>query len=155
MYKRAVSKLHIDGGGNGYTSVVTDSRCNGHITADGAFERPVRLPAAIKGAKLAGAGTDSKVLLINTVEDIYLEVAEDNVIPRAHQRSYIKRLKSKITSISPEDTGVPLTDDSEGEGGDDTSEFILNSLEVLPKFSSCSDFYLPSQRDHVVHILLP
>jgi hypothetical protein len=103
VYKRAVSKLHIDGGGNGYTTVVTDSRCNGHITADGAFERPVRLPAAIKGAKLAGAGTDSKVLLINTVEDIYLDVAEDNVIPRAHQQSYIKRLKSKKTSISPDE----------------------------------------------------
>eukprot|EP00985_Skeletonema_marinoi_P015574 scaffold8084_cov58-Skeletonema_marinoi.AAC.1 len=58
IYKRAVSKLSFTGVGNGVTSVITDSRCNGHITQLGSFERPVRLPAAIKGAKRAGAGRD-------------------------------------------------------------------------------------------------
>ena len=83
------------------------------------FERPVRIPAAIKGAKLAGAGTDPNVLLVTQVEDPYLELAE-KVIPKAHKMTYIKRLKSKIAAIAPNETGMPLTDDSDGEGGEDT-----------------------------------
>jgi len=120
VYKRALSKLSSKGAGNDITSVITDLRCNGHITQSGSFERPVRIPAAIKGARLAGAGSDPNVLLITQVEDPYLDVAENVVIPKAHKISYIKRLKTKISSISPNKTGVPLTDDSEGEGGEDT-----------------------------------
>jgi len=120
IYKRAVSKLSSKGVGNDITSVITDSRCNGHVTQSGSFERPVRIPAAIKGARLAGAGIDPNVLLVTQVENPYLEIAENVVIPKAHKRSYIKRLKTKIASIQPNETGVPLTDDSEGEGGEDT-----------------------------------
>jgi acetoin utilization deacetylase AcuC-like enzyme len=120
IYKRAVSKLSFVGVGNGVTSVITDSRCNGHITQLGSFERPVRLPAAIKGAKRAGAGTDPNVLLLTEVEDSYYNMAEKVVIPKAHKKSYIKRLKTKIQSIPPDQKGVPLTEDSDGEGGDDT-----------------------------------
>jgi acetoin utilization deacetylase AcuC-like enzyme len=58
--------------------------------------------------------------LVNTIEDSYLEIAEEKVIPKAHQRSYVKRLKTKIAAIPANETGVSLTDDSEGEGGDDT-----------------------------------
>jgi len=89
-----------------------------------AFERPVRLPAAIKGAKMAGAGTNPSVLLVNAVEDAYVTLAEEKIIPKAHQRSYTKRLKTTISSIPENLTGVQLTDDSEGEGGDDTSKHI-------------------------------
>jgi acetoin utilization deacetylase AcuC-like enzyme len=120
IYKRAVSKLSFDGVGNGMTSVITDSRCNGHITQMGSFERPVRLPAAIKGAKRAGAGKSRHVTLLTEVEDNYYSMAENVVIPKAHKKTYIKRLKTKIQSIPPDQKGVPLTDDSEGEGGDDT-----------------------------------
>ena len=120
VYKRAVSKLSFAGVGNGVTSVITDSRCNGHITQLGSFERPVRLPAAIKGAKRAGAGRDPNVLLLTEVEDNYYNLAENVVIPKAHKKSYVKRLKTKIQSIPPDQKGVPLTDDSDGEGGDDT-----------------------------------
>jgi acetoin utilization deacetylase AcuC-like enzyme len=120
LYKRAVGKLSSQGVGNNVTSVVTDSRCNGHITNSGTFERPVRIPAAIKGAKRAGAGTDPNVLLITQVEDSFLITAEDVVIPKAHKLTYLKRIKTKIASISNNETGVPLTEDSEGDGGDDT-----------------------------------
>lgn len=120
IYKRAVGKLSFEGFGDGVTSVITDSRCNGHITPIGSFERPVRLPVAIKGAKRAGAGTDRNVLLIAEVEDNYYSLAEKVVIPKAHKKTYIKRLKTKIQSIPPDQKGVPLTDDSDGEGGDDT-----------------------------------
>ena len=120
IYKRALSKLSFTGVGNGVTSVITDSRCNGHITQLGSFERPVRLPAAIKGAKRAGAGRDPNVLLLTEVEDVYFNMAENVVIPKAHKKTYIKRLKTKIQSIPPDQKGVPLTDDSDGEGGDDT-----------------------------------
>lgn len=120
IYRRGVAKLSLKGVGNGITSVITDSRCNGHITQSGSFERPVRIPAAIKGAKLAGAGIDPNISLITQVEDLYLDMAEHVVIPKAHKISYIKRLKTKIASIQPNEIGVPLTDDSDGEGGEDT-----------------------------------
>eukprot|EP00571_Detonula_confervacea_P017395 CAMPEP_0172301418 /NCGR_PEP_ID=MMETSP1058-20130122/3317_1 /TAXON_ID=83371 /ORGANISM="Detonula confervacea, Strain CCMP 353" /LENGTH=1216 /DNA_ID=CAMNT_0013011523 /DNA_START=309 /DNA_END=3959 /DNA_ORIENTATION=- len=120
VYKRAVGKLSSQGVGNNVSVVLTDSRCNGHITQSGSFERPVRIPAAIKGARLAGAGSDPNTLLITQVEDKYLDLAENAVIPKAHKMPYIKRLKIKIASIPPSVIGAPLTDDSDGEGGEDT-----------------------------------
>jgi acetoin utilization deacetylase AcuC-like enzyme len=120
IYKRAVGKFSSRGIGNNVTSVVTDSRCNEHITQGGSVERPVRIPVAIKGAKRAGAGTDPNVFLLTQVEDSYLVTAEDVVLPKAHKMSYIKRLKTKIASIAPNQIGVPLTDDSDGDGGEDT-----------------------------------
>ena len=121
IYKRALCKLSLQGVGTNVTHVITDSRCNGHITNSEAYERPVRIPAAIKGAKRAGAGTDPNVLLITTVQDSFLTTAEDVVVPKAHKLSYIKRLKTKIALIGPTETGAPLTEDSEGSGGDDTN----------------------------------
>ena len=56
IYKRALCKLSLQGVGTNVTHVITDSRCNGHITNSEAYERPVRIPAAIKGAKRAGVG---------------------------------------------------------------------------------------------------
>ena len=86
------------------------------------------MPAAIKGAKRAGAGTDPNVLLLNSVDDVYVNLAEEKIIPKAHQRSYIKRLKATVSAISDDQTGVQLTDDSEGEGGDDTSKYLPLSI---------------------------
>jgi acetoin utilization deacetylase AcuC-like enzyme len=120
VYKRALRKFSSQGIGNSVTSVVTDSRCHEHLTLSGSVERPVRIPVAIKGARRAGAGTDPNVLLLTHVEDSYLITAEDVVLPKAHKMSYIKRLKTKISSIAPDQIGVPLTDDSDGEGGEDT-----------------------------------
>lgn len=142
VYKRAVGKLKLKQGGNGHTTVITDPRCNGHITAENAFERPVRLPAAIKGAKLAGAGTEPNVSLTNTVQDAFVALAEEKVIPLAHQKSYVKRLKQTIASIPEDVTGVQLTDDSEGEGGDDTSKIIIIAIFIsLQTLTTRSSLY--------------
>jgi hypothetical protein len=107
------------------TTVLTDSRCNQHITANGSVERAVRLPAALVGAKRAGAGSsNSGILLITKVEDEYLDLAEKKIIPMAHKSTYIKRLKTKICSLTNDAKGVPLTEDSDGEGGEDTGTFV-------------------------------
>ena len=123
LYKRACSKLSSaeDGHGNGTTAILTDSRCNGHVSQNGSFERNIRLPAAIKATRMAGAGVSKNVPLITSVEDSYLDIAEKSVIPKAHKMSYIKRLKAKCASISNDEFGVALTDDSDGEGGEDTT----------------------------------
>ena len=120
IYKRASIKFSTDGFGDGVTSVITDSRCNQHITANGSFERAVRLPAAIRGAKKAGAGSSKSFPLIYTVEDRYVDCAEKKILPKAHKRSYLQRLKNKISALPADAKGVPLTDDSDGEGGEDT-----------------------------------
>lgn len=122
IFRRAIVRLsHVDSGNN-VTAILTDSRCNEHITASGSFERAVRLPAALKGAKKAGAGKKPTMPLITKIEDEYLTLAEDKVLPMAHKASYLKRIKKKITSLPQDAKGVPLTDDSDGEGGEDTSK---------------------------------
>lgn len=128
IYRRAVSLLSSPGYGNGVTVVITDSRCNQHITSSGCFERPMRIPAAIRGAKRAGAGADVNLPLIYYVTESYLSIAEKQVLPRAHKESYLKRLKLKISSLSPDLRGIPLTDDSDGEGGSDTRKLRIPSI---------------------------
>uniref|UniRef100_A0A7S4IKF4 histone deacetylase n=1 Tax=Odontella aurita TaxID=265563 RepID=A0A7S4IKF4_9STRA len=120
VYKWTSVKYSSPGIGNGVTSVITDSRCNQHITASGSFERAVRLPAAIKGARKAGAGKKETIPLLYTVDQKYMELAEEEIIPKAHKASYLKRLKAKIANLPADAKGMPLTDDSEGEGGEDT-----------------------------------
>ena len=122
LFRRAVIRMgHLDFG-NGVTAVLTDSRCNEHITTKGSYERPVRLPAAIKGAKLAGAGSSTKFPLISKVEEFYLDLAEQKILPMAHKATYLKKMKDKILALDPSAKGEPLTDNSDGEGGDDTSK---------------------------------
>mmetsp|Transcript_18048 Transcript_18048/g.22099 ORF Transcript_18048/g.22099 Transcript_18048/m.22099 type:complete len:1366 (+) Transcript_18048:144-4241(+) len=120
IYKRAIVRMGHINAGNNITAVLTDSRCNQHITATGSFERAVRLPAAIRGAKNAGAGAKQSMPLVNTIDESFLELAEQRIIPMAHKASYINRLKKKIAALPQDAKGVPLTDDSEGEGGEDT-----------------------------------
>ena len=123
IYKKATIKMGNAGVGNGVTAIITDSRCNQHLTANGSFERAVRLPAAIRGAKKAGAGTNENMPLITKVDEFYMELAEKKILPKAHKAEYLKRMKDKIAALPPDAKGVPLTDDSEGEGGEDTSKF--------------------------------
>lgn len=92
------------------------------MTAAGSFERAVRLPAAIKGAKNAGAGKSKNIPLITQVNQSYMEIAENKVVPRAHKAPYLKRIKARVSELPPDAKGAPLTDDSEGEGGEDTSK---------------------------------
>jgi len=120
IFKRAIAKFSVSGFGNGVTVVLTDSRCNQHLTATGSFERAVRLPAAIRGAKQAGAGSREGVKLVTQVDEKYMELAEKKILPKAHKASYLKRIKAKIAALPPDAKGAPLTDDSEGEGGEDT-----------------------------------
>jgi len=120
IYKQALIKLSNSRFGNGVTVVITDYRCNQHITASGSFERAVRLPAAIRGARNAGAGSLNSIHLITKVEDHYVELAERKILPKAHKASYLKRLREKILALPADAKGAPLTDDSDGEGGEDT-----------------------------------
>jgi hypothetical protein len=108
--------------GNGLTTVITDTRCNSHRTSGGCFERPVRLPAALKGAKLAGAGRDEMTRLITSVPVQYLDYVEKKLLAKAHDMSYLKRMKSKCAAARTDDEVLVLTDNSDGEGGEDTSK---------------------------------
>eukprot|EP00978_Attheya_sp_CCMP212_P030461 scaffold112084_cov63-Attheya_sp.AAC.4 len=120
IYKRVIDKFSTPCFGNKVTTLLSDSRCNEHITADGSFERAVRLPAAIRGAKQAGFGSSPNLPLITKVDEHYMKLAEDIILPKAHKTSYLKRMKTKILALPSDVKGVPLTDDSEGEGGEDT-----------------------------------
>lgn len=113
---------------SGRSLVLTDSRCNLHLTSSECFERPVRLPAALKAAREA----KGSIRIATTVDDKYMELAEKHVILRAHKKSYIQRIKARCLS-AVEDNVVPLTEDSEGHGGEDTSKSL--------SFLSCLIFY--------------
>ena len=99
--------------------MITDSRCNLHLTSSECFERAVRLPAALKGVKQA----KGNIQIINKVGDSYLNLAENDVIVRAHKMSYIQRIKKRCMAAT-EDNVVALTDDSDGNGGEDTSKLV-------------------------------
>jgi acetoin utilization deacetylase AcuC-like enzyme len=110
--------------------VVTDFLCNLHLTSHECFERAVRLPAALKGAKEAGAGKSERIHLMTAVKEKYLEMAEKEVIRRAHSKSYLQRMKKKCMSVSQEGEVVALTEDSDGNGGEDTSTSFRIYLAV-------------------------
>ena len=68
------------------------------VTGSGSFERSVRLPAAIKGAKNAGytAGQDGKSFRILTeAGPAFNRLALEIVLPMIHEKKYLKRLKSR------------------------------------------------------------
>lgn len=121
VFKHASIQFSYTKFGNSVTYVISDPRCNEHITSDGCVERPVRLPAALKGARQAGTGENVEFLL--SVGDEYMTLAEQKVIGQAHSSAYLKRMRLKCAAIAPGISGAPLTDDSNGEGGEDTSEF--------------------------------
>ena len=131
IYKRAVTKMGNASMGSGVTAVLTDSRCNQHLTAVGSFERPVRLPAAIRAAKKAGAGSKESMPLITEIDRKYMELAEQKALPKGHTKEYLKRMRDRIAALPPDARGAPLTDDSDGDGGEDTSKFISHYFSIF------------------------
>jgi len=113
--ERIYKHINVALGSKATSFVITDSRCNLHLTSSECFERAVRLPAALKGVKQA----TGNIQIINSIEDAYLNLAENEGIVRAHKMPYIERIKKRCMA-APEDDVVALTDDSDGNGGEDT-----------------------------------
>jgi len=109
---------------NKLSLVLTDYHCNGHVTSTGCFERSVRLPAALRAAKLAGATTDSNgpIKLITEIPQKYAVMVEEKLLVKAHAAAYLKRIKGRCASLTNDSEVAKLTDDSSGEGGQDTCE---------------------------------
>lgn len=102
------------------TLVITDGRCNGHITNGAAFERSVRLPAALKGARLAGLGSAKNLKLVDSVTDECMEFVESTLLMRAHESKYLEKIKTRCSTVQSKDEVFLLTEDSDGNGGEDT-----------------------------------
>jgi len=124
VYKYVTQAFSGTGYGNGVSYILTDFRCNQHVTSCGCFERSVRLPAALKAARDVGAGTSDSVQLATSVEKSYVDIAENKVLMKAHSASYLRRMKSRCSQIQG-DQVVYLTEDSDGNGGEDTSKFCI------------------------------
>eukprot|EP00529_Nitzschia_sp_RCC80_P007986 CAMPEP_0113523390 /NCGR_PEP_ID=MMETSP0014_2-20120614/45681_1 /TAXON_ID=2857 /ORGANISM="Nitzschia sp." /LENGTH=1339 /DNA_ID=CAMNT_0000421479 /DNA_START=318 /DNA_END=4335 /DNA_ORIENTATION=+ /assembly_acc=CAM_ASM_000159 len=110
-----LNEQHAGENGKGATWILTDYRCNLHLTSSECFERPIRLPAAISAARKSKGNIRFEM----NVMDKYVEKAEKEIIGRAHKKSYIERMKKRCASAS-QDHSVPLTEDSDGNGGHDT-----------------------------------
>lgn len=123
VYKRIVFAFSGERGNKRVSLVLSDYRCNGHRTSDGCFERAVRLPAALKGAKLAGAGTNPYHCIVSEVNDAYIDFVVRKVLPLAHTKSYLDRMKNRCALAKDGESGLVLTDDSSGNGGTDTSKW--------------------------------
>lgn len=113
------------------SQVLTDSCCNLHVTSTECFERAVRLPAALKAAKQAGAGKSDRLKLSSGVGGKYLELAENKVIRMAHSKTYLRRMKKRCLAVTNPTEVVPLTEDSEGNGGEDTSMYSALTANVI------------------------
>lgn len=120
LFKYIVESFSASISRRGISTVFTDTRCNGHITSNDCFERAVRLPAALKGAKLAGAGSDENCRLISAVDESYLKYVEHTLLPKAHDSAYLKRMRGRCAAAVNETEILVLTEDSEGNGGSDT-----------------------------------
>ena len=109
IYRHASLLYSCSSFGNAVTYVISDSRCNEHITSEGCVERPVRLPAALKGARLAGANAGSNIEFLLSVGDDYVTIAEMKAIGMAHSSSYLKRMRLSALPSNLGKHGVPLT----------------------------------------------
>ena len=130
IYKLASALFSGPSSGNARTYVISDSRCNEHITSNGCVERPVRLPAALKGCRLAARSTGRDVEFLLSVGDDYMTQAQMKVIGMAHSSSYLKRMREKCEAIEQDTSGVALTEDSNCEGGEDTSTLFCYVLSM-------------------------
>jgi hypothetical protein len=142
IYRHASVVFSCSNFGNGVTYIMSDSRCNEHITSRGCVERPVRIPAALKGARLAGAETGRNIEFLLSVGDGYMTQAEMKVIGMAHCSSYLKRMRKKCLAIEPGVTGAALTENSDFEGGEDTSTLlplflVVDTCSKANSFPSC------------------
>ena len=119
--------------GKGFSIIISDSRCNEHVTTSGCFERNVRIPAAMKGARLAvssfpvGDKSAAKQgIMVQSVPDKYVKFVEERLLPKAHDSLYLAKMKARCAGpVDEEDGSILLTEDSEGEGGEDTGEFLV------------------------------
>lgn len=75
-----------------------------------------------KAAKLAGAKADGSIRLLLAVPDDYIQYVEQKLITKAHSSSYLKRMKGRCSAANTRDEIFVLTDDSDGNGGADTSK---------------------------------
>lgn len=129
IYKFMTTKLPERGFKNGVSAIVTDTRCNLHRTSSQCFERSVRLPAALKAVRLAGATQDGAKRLICGVDEKYVKFLEKSLLPRVHTASYLKRMKGRCVSATSDDDVIKLTDDSDGNGGEDTSKYYFSMTQ--------------------------
>ena len=125
IYRYITRAFSSEGFGDGVSWVVTDSICNQHLTSQDCFERAVRLPAALKAAKQAGAGKVDRLRFMASLKQRYLHMAENEVIRRAHSKTYLQRMKKRCMAVVQENEVVPLTEDSDGNGGEDTSKHLF------------------------------
>jgi hypothetical protein len=123
MYNFMLDLLTNAEGGKGFSGIVTDWRCNGHMTADGCFERMVRLPAAMKGVRQAISGESKATHLVQEIEDEYLAFVEDELLPKTHDPTYLERMKARCATVNNDEEVIMLTEDSDQEGGEDTSTY--------------------------------
>lgn len=123
LFKCVTVRCSSEGFGDGVTVVLSDSRCNQHVTKNGCVERPIRLPAAIKATKLAGAGATPSFPLKIGIDERYMKLATDKFLEKAHTVSYLKKIKARCAAIAPDVNGAHLTEASDGEGGCDTSKY--------------------------------
>lgn len=124
VYKYITHALSSKGFGNGVSAILTDFRCNQHVTSCGCFERAVRLPAALKAARDVGAGKSEKIQVLTAVEKQYVDIAENKVLMKAHSTSYLRRMKGRCSQIQGDKVAY-LTEDSDGNGGEDTSKYLF------------------------------
>jgi hypothetical protein len=61
------------------------------------------------------------IRVVNLVDDKYIQLAEEKIILKAHKKSYIQRFKKRCFA-STQGAIISLTEDSEGNGGEDTSK---------------------------------
>ena len=123
MYRHVRVNFSTQFVGDGISAVLSDFRCNGHRTENGCFERAVRLPAAMKGAKLAGAGKSPNITLSTEVSAELMERVEHKILPLAHTRAYLDRIKNRCSAATSDDQILLLTEDSDGNGGEDTRKY--------------------------------
>ena len=76
----------------------------------------------MKAVKQVAADNESRLKIMQSVRQRYLEIAEKEVIRRAHTKTYLRRIKKKCDSVNTEGEIVALTADSDNHGGEDTSE---------------------------------
>lgn len=113
--ERIFKHINAKSANDSVSFVITDSRCNLHLTSSECYERAVRLPAALKGVRKARGN----IRIMDSVPKQYIDLAETKIIARAHKMAYIQRIKKRCIEATGNDV-VALTDDSDGNGGEDT-----------------------------------
>lgn len=53
-----------------------------------------------------------------------MDYAENELVLKAHDVSYLKRMKSRCLAASTKEEILVLTDDSDGNGGEDTRKYL-------------------------------